>query len=111
MKYNDKYSSASTLLVLSCLRAMASFQTKPAKPILRSNRQFFHAKHRNEMGVITKGGKMVARLRVSANPAAVSDFPVKTLQIVISRNAAVPAPPRAPSRVHALMCLTFSEVC
>lgn len=53
----------------------------------------------------------MARLRVSANPAAVSDFPVKSLQIVISRNAAVSAPPRAPWRVRALMCLTFSEVC
>lgn len=57
MKYIDKYSSASTLLELSCLRAMASFQTKPAKPILRSNLQIFHAKHRNETGVITKGGR------------------------------------------------------
>lgn len=53
----------------------------------------------------------MARLRVSASPAAVSDFPVKTLEIVISRNAAVPAPPCAPPWVHALMCLTFSEVC
>lgn len=57
MKYIDKYSSASTLLVLPCLRAMASFQTKPAKPILRSNLQIFHAKRRNEVGVITKGGR------------------------------------------------------
>lgn len=56
MKYIDKYSSPSTLLVLSCLRAMASFQTKPAKPILRSNPQIFMQKHRNEMGVVTKGG-------------------------------------------------------
>lgn len=56
MKYIDKYSSVSTLLVLSCLRAMASFQTKPAKPILRSNPQIFMQKHRNEMGVVTKGG-------------------------------------------------------
>lgn len=57
MKYIDKYSSASTLLMLSCLRAMAGFQTKPAEPILRSNPQIFHAKHRKEMGVITKGGR------------------------------------------------------
>lgn len=53
----------------------------------------------------------MARLRVATNPAAVSDLPVKTLQMVVSRNAAVSVPPCAPSRVHALMCLTFSEVC
>lgn len=41
---------------------------------------------------------MVACLHFSVNPGAVSDFPVKSLQIVISRNAAVSVPPCAPSQ-------------
>lgn len=54
---------------------------------------------RTEMkGSDKERGMMVARLRFFAKPAAVSDFPVKTLQNMISRNAAVSVPPCAPSR-------------
>lgn len=71
----------------------------------------FSCKAQKRNGSDNKRGRMVPCLRVSANRAAVSDFAVKTLRIVVSRNAAVSVPPCAPPRVHALMCLTFSQVC